>query len=63
MTVAWMRQRRQVESSNGRAEAATPDASSRAMDVGSEIEPVEYDEIQCGPFEGLRNFNRPNSTC
>jgi hypothetical protein len=38
-----MRQRRQVEATTSRADAATPDASSQAMDVDSEIEPMECD--------------------
>jgi hypothetical protein len=41
-----MRQRRQVEASTSRTDAATPDASSQAMDVDSEIEPMECDDIQ-----------------
>jgi hypothetical protein len=41
-----MQQRRQVEASTSRADAATPDASSQAMDVDSQIEPMECDEIQ-----------------
>jgi hypothetical protein len=41
-----MRQRRHVEASTSRADAATPDASSQAADVDSEIEPMECDEIQ-----------------
>jgi hypothetical protein len=41
-----MRQRRQFEVSTSRADAATPDASSQAMDVDIEKEPMECDEIQ-----------------
>jgi hypothetical protein len=41
-----MRQRRQVEASTSRAEATTHDASSQAMDVDSEIEPMECNKIQ-----------------
>jgi hypothetical protein len=39
------RQRRQFEASTSRADAATPKASSQAMDVDSQIEPMECDEI------------------
>jgi hypothetical protein len=41
-----MRQRRQVEASTSRTDATMPDASSQAMDVGSEIELMECGEIQ-----------------
>jgi hypothetical protein len=40
-----MKQRRQVEASISRSDAATPDASSQAVDVDSEIL-MECDEIQ-----------------
>jgi hypothetical protein len=40
-----MRQRRQVEASTNHTDTTTPDASSQAMDVYNEIEPMECDEI------------------
>jgi hypothetical protein len=51
-----MRQRRQVEASTSRADAATPDAISQAMDVDSEIEPMECDEIQADETFENRNL-------
>ena len=41
-----MRQRRHFEANTSRADAATPDASSLTMDVDSEIEPIECNEVQ-----------------
>jgi hypothetical protein len=40
-----MRQRRQFEASTSRADAVTPDVRSQAMNVDSEIEPMECDEM------------------
>jgi phage/plasmid primase-like uncharacterized protein len=51
-----MKQRRQVEASASRAEATTPDASSQAMDVDSEIEPMECNEIQADETFGNRDL-------
>jgi hypothetical protein len=48
-----MRQRRQVKARTSRADAATPDASSRAMDVDIQIHPMECDEIQA--YETFEN--------
>jgi hypothetical protein len=55
-----MRQRRRVETSTSRADAATPDASSQAMDVGAKYNRwtvTKYKQMRFGVYNPLASGN------